>query len=756
MVHLIRRSLFAKTVLVICTTALIGVAVLMAYVPHKMKQNIDGFAESTAEATVNQFKVLRQYYTENIVAKTMGTDDLRPMIDHQSNPQGVPLPATMIHDLSGLMSEEGTSVKLYSGYPFPNRADRNLDSFQQEAWEFLEKNPNQKFIREEVVNDRHVIRVAIADHMTSQVCVECHNAHPDTPKNDWALNDVRGVLEVSRDVETEFAAISLALRDISIGFGVMLLSIAGVVFLVFKSQIKKGIDEAVSIATHIADGEFDYPIKHRKDEIGLLFESLNKIRDELRGKIRNEEELAENFRIRQALDSVSANVMLADSDNNIVYVNKAALRLFQSAEADIAREFPGFAVNRLVGSNIDIFHKNPSHQHHMIRNLTSPHEAGFTLGGREFLFMIAPVDTEDGERLGTVVELTDRTAEVAAEREIKGLIGAAQNGDLSKRLPLTGQEDFLDSVRGGMNKLLDVVSTALDEVTSVIGSLADGNLSKYVEGDYAGSFAEAKNNINETVRTLDSIVSEIRTSSHWLTRASQEIAAGNTDLSSRTETQASNLEQTTIAMQELTETVRQNARNAQQANELAENASLAASKGGEVADSAVDAMKAIHESSGKIAEIINLINEIAFQTNLLALNAAVEAARAGDQGRGFAVVASEVRNLAQRSSAAAGEIQAMIQESVSKVDIGTELVNESGSTLKDIVEEVGKVREIIAQISAASQGQADSIEHISSSIHGIDEITQQNAALAEQASAASTQMTDRAYAMTQQVEFFKT
>ena len=263
------------------------------------------------------------------------------------------------------------------------------------------------------------------------------------------------------------------------------------------------------------------------------------------------------------------------------------------------------------------------------------------------------------------------------------------------------------------------------------------------------SFNAMFDQVGEVVQSVKSAVAGITT-------GTMEISQGNEDLSQRTSAQAGALEETSASMEEMTSTIKQNADNAKQANQLAVTAREVAEKGGAVTEKAVSAMDEINKSSKKIADIINVIDEIAFQTNLLALNAAVEAARAGEQGRGFAVVASEVRNLAQRSATAAKEIKALINESVEKVGDGSELVNQSGQTLEEIVNSVKRVTDIIAEISAASQEQASGIDQVNKAVMQMDQGTQQNAALVEQATSASQSMKQQAEALLEQVAFFKT
>jgi len=285
--------------------------------------------------------------------------------------------------------------------------------------------------------------------------------------------------------------------------------------------------------------------------------------------------------------------------------------------------------------------------------------------------------------------------------------------------------------------------------------IADGDLTQPVHSTGRDEAAELLQALKTMQDNLVGIVGNVRSGTDTIATASSEIAAGNHDLSSRTEQQASSLEETAASMEELTSTVKQNADNARQANQLAVSASSVAVKGGTVVAEVVGTMGAINASSRKIVDIIGVIDGIAFQTNILALNAAVEAARAGEQGRGFAVVAAEVRNLAQRSAAAAKEIKTLIDDSVSKVEEGSSQVAEAGKTMDEIVDSVKRVTDIMAEITAASQEQTSGIEQINQAITQMDQVTQQNAALVEQAAAAASSLQEQASGLSQVVSVFK-
>jgi methyl-accepting chemotaxis protein len=486
--------------------------------------------------------------------------------------------------------------------------------------------------------------------------------------------------------------------------------------------------------------------------IGTLVEWLDKT-DRLAKEVHERRIAEENARVRQALDSVTANVMIADGDANIIYLNNSVSGMMRRAEADIRKALPHFDAANLRGKNIDIFHKNPSHQRDLLKNLTTTYHGKAEVGGRIFTVIANPV-TVDGQRIGSVVEWADRTAEVAIEKEVAAMIQAAGSGDFTRQINMDGKEGFFANLGKGLNELVGTIEVALNDIRRMLGAMARGDLTERITREYLGTFGQLKDDANTTADKLTEIIGKIRSSSGAILSAANEISQGNLDLSQRTEEQASSLEETASSMEEMTSTVKQSAENAQRANEVSQMAQRKAKEGGQVVSRAVQAMEEISSSSKKISDIIGVIDEIAFQTNLLALNAAVEAARAGEQGRGFAVVAGEVRNLAQRSAGAAKEIKDLIRDSVGKVQDGRQLVNASGETLNEIVAGVEKVSSMMQEIAQAAQEQTSGIEQVNSAIAQMDEMTQQNAALVEQASAAGASLADQANAMNSVVEFF--
>ena len=477
-------------------------------------------------------------------------------------------------------------------------------------------------------------------------------------------------------------------------------------------RISGAIKRLLRVTQEIAQGNYNNRIDPRgEDEVSRLFAAIGAMQKRLKHQIETERQAAAaTTRIKQALDNVSANVMVTDENYEIIYLNHAGENLFRANQSAFRRDIPHLDAERLVGASVDQFHKNPAEQRQVLAGLTGTLSSDLDIGGKAMRLSASPVTDERGNRIGTVMEWVDRTADVESEQELGAAVRSALSGDLGVRIDAAGKSGFHAAIAQGLNQLLE--------------------------------------NVEDMVRQVKVSASDVH-------RGADEISQGTSHLSQRTETQASSLEQTASSMEEMTSTVKQNADNASQANQLARVARDQAETGGAVTAKAVGAMEEINVSSRKIADIIGVIDELSFQTNLLALNAAVEAARAGEQGRGFAVVASEVRNLAGRSAAAARQIKDLIRDSVTKVHDGSMLVVQSGEALERIVSSVKKVSDIVAEIAAASNQQASGIEQVNRAVMQMDEMTQQNAALVEQASAASASMAEQARTLSEMMARYK-
>ena len=523
-----------------------------------------------------------------------------------------------------------------------------------------------------------------------------------------------------------------------------------------QSHVIAPLNDTRNLMKEISEGDYRTQIPIEKaGEIGELQRFTKMLAVKLGFEVNDAKEAARRAqRIKVALDNVSSNVMVADNNGEVIYCNEAVLNMMRIAQDDIREQLPDFDSDKIVGANIDIFHKQPEHQQRMLEALKSTHRGQIKVGKRSFILTANPVIDDQGERLGTVVEWADITDQLIAESQVEQMIQKASRGELDQRLDTELYSGFMNNISTGVNQLLDAIVVPVREVKRVISALAEGDLTQQMNGEFHGEFAELNEALNSSIRNLDNMVSEIRNAGANINTGSTEIASGNATLSTRTEAQAASLQETAASMEQMTSTVKQNADNAEEARKLAANAQNLAEKGGDISTKVISSMDDISASSSKIAEIIGVIDEIAFQTNLLALNAAVEAARAGEQGRGFAVVASEVRNLAQRSASAAKEIKELISDSVVKVEEGGLFVNESGKALSEIMNAISNVSQIISEIAAASREQAIGIEEVNIAVTQMDDGTQQNAALVEEVAAASSSLRDQANQLQGMVSVF--
>jgi methyl-accepting chemotaxis protein len=498
------------------------------------------------------------------------------------------------------------------------------------------------------------------------------------------------------------------------------------------------------LAQYDMDVEISY--RDRRDEVGTLARAI----DELKQTSINA------ARAESGLENVSANVMIADQNNVIVYCNRSVIALLKKAEADMRKDLPHFDAGDLIGKSIDVFHKVPAHQQKILAGLTASHRARISIGGRIFDLIANPALNRRGVRVGTVLEWADRTEEVRLGNEMVSLVQNATEQGFAERVDLSGKTGFIKSLGEAINTMSDKCQAMTGEIAQVIAAMAQGDLTQHLSKDYPGIFGQLRTGANAMAERLRDFAGRLADTARTVRDASAEISTGSQDLAQRTESQAASIEETAASMHEITTTVKQNADNAQAANQLAVAARDTAEKGGSVVSDAVTAVTQIEDSARKISDIVGLIDEIAFQTNLLALNASVEAARAGEAGKGFAVVAQEVRALAQRSANASKDIKALITASNAQVKTGATLVNQTGSSLTEIVTAIKKVSDIVAEIAAASREQATGLEQVNTAVGSMDEMTQRNGALVEQTSASAQALADQGRQLAELVGFFRT
>ncbi|KAA8994518.1 HAMP domain-containing protein [Stenotrophomonas cyclobalanopsidis] len=497
--------------------------------------------------------------------------------------------------------------------------------------------------------------------------------------------------------------------------GVLVLIVLALSWII-GNRIAGPLKQATAVAEGIARGKLDSHIGPQPhDETGRLLEAMSGMQQQLHAVINGQREMAHRH----------------DGGELSYRIDASA---FPGEYGLMVQE-----TNTLVGSHVQTLHD--------VLDVVKQYAVG------DLSRDVARYPGEKAAMTTTVDTVKANLGRINAE--IKQLAAAAAAGDFSRRGDAQGFDHDFRLMLENLNAMMAVSDDNLGKLSHLLSAIAEGDLTTRMQGDYQGVFARMRDDANSTVSQLTQIVGQIQASASSITLAAGEIASGNSDLSRRTEQQAANLEETAASMEELTSTVRQNAEHARQANQLAIGAQGVASRGGSVVNQVVTTMSAIEASSKKIAEIISVIDGIAFQTNILALNAAVEAARAGEQGRGFAVVASEVRTLAQRSAAAAKEIKGLIDDSVGKVAEGSSLVHQAGSTMGEIVASVQRVTDIMAEISAASQEQSAGIEQVNQTVVQMDETTQQNAALVEEATAAARAMEDQAAQLADAVAIFR-
>jgi len=497
--------------------------------------------------------------------------------------------------------------------------------------------------------------------------------------------------------------------------------------------------QVVDVVQAYVDGRLDVQMDRLPGQKARVSQAMDQVQTAMRAAA---DAAVANQRVVQALECATTNIMIADADFNIVYMNPNVQHMMQSNEAELRRVLPQFDASHLLGCNIDVFHRNPAHQRQLLGGLSSTYRTQIQVGRLHFGLVANPIVDDAGKRIGSVVEWSDRTAEVEVEREVAELIESAAQGDLGGRVVEQGKTGFFAKLAQGMNQLLQTSESGLSDVARVLTAVAEGDLTQRITADYHGLFGRVKDSVNTSSDNLTRVIGEVRGAADALTGAANQVSATAQSLSQAASEQAASVEETTSQIDVMSASITQNSDNAKVTDGMATKTNKEAAEGGSAVSQTVTAMK-------QIAAKIGIVDDIAYQTNLLALNAAIEAARAGEHGKGFAVVAAEVRKLAERSQEAAKEIGELAGSSVTTAE-------RAGKLLDEIVPSIQKTSELVQEIAAASAEQSESVVQIGGAMGQLSKATQQNASASEELAATSEELSGQAEQLQQSIAFFNT
>ncbi|SFR53862.1 PAS domain-containing methyl-accepting chemotaxis protein [Thiomicrospira sp. ALE5] len=513
----------------------------------------------------------------------------------------------------------------------------------------------------------------------------------------------------------------------------------------FSANLLKGIED-------LNNSQFQQRINDNS-QLGFM---LNLIRSRVAEfAARNYDNIRASDELITALNAASTNIMVADQHFTIKSINKSLHQMFTRNEAQLKQVLPNFNASKVVGSNMDMLHQDPAHQRALLEKIQEPWTSELRVAGLVLRLTVVPI-VKDGKKRGYVVEWLDRTQEANITDDIVRVMDDMSNGRFDSQVTAEA-EGVLKTMKDNINSALMQLNKVMMGLHAVLAAQADGDLTQTLpDGVYKGQIHDLKNAITYAGEKLKEVVSASTEAAQVVSDASSQVSESSADLSERVQSQAAILQQTSSTMHQMSSAIENTSQNSQKAAGLTHEVKSQSIDGAQVMAQTLAAMEAIEESSHKIADIISLIDSIAFQTNLLALNAAVEAARAGEHGRGFAVVAGEVRDLAQKSAEASKEIRGLIDVSVERVSKGTHLAKKSGDYLNQITDSIQEVADMIQQIADASAEQSLGVAQVNEAITQIDSVTQQNAALVEETTAAAISLDSESSSLRNTMAYFKT
>lgn len=545
------HSLFWKMSLPILGIFGVGLVVLMIYIPAAINSRMTDSMQFAAQQTATQYKVLRKYYVKNIVKKVIKGSGMRPAIDHQGNDKAIPLPATMIHDLSKLLEKEGTQVRLYSGYPFPNRKQRQLDEFQQTAWESINRNPDKIYTATQEINSATILRVAIADKMVAEACVSCHNSHPDTPKNDWKMGDVRGILEIRSDISNQVAANQAISMKIMAVLVLVLAVIIATMYYLYKIIVERKLHKVTATIDRLAEGKGDLTIRldaTGSDEITDLAMSLNQFLDQHQNFIAGIAQVTDTLagassNMKSVIESTRSEILQQQTQTDMVAtaINEMSATVQEVASSTAKAETTASHANDEANSGQTIVRDNIT----SIRSLADEVENATRV--------IQNLHTES-ENIGSVLDVIKGIAEQTNLLALNAAIEAARAGEQGRGFAVVADEvrTLASRTQQSTTEIQEMIERLQAGAQSAVEVMEKGRGAAEASVNQAAEAGESLNNITQSVRSISDINVQIATAAEEQTHVAEEINQNVTKINDIAKQTAVGAEKTAQAGSELT------------------------------------------------------------------------------------------------------------------------------------------------------------------------------------------------------------